>query len=82
MLLYEGGGESIKWFPSLVNDLNYKILDNKPIIFDSNFKKIQLDFTINLYKQITGQKANISLGKEALFTKKIINNILNLQNEK
>ena len=78
-LLYERGGEFINWFP-ISNDgiySGYNLFSQTPIIFDTDFNTMQLEFVNNLWKKINDMDASICTGDDALKTMKLLNKILN-----
>jgi predicted dehydrogenase len=80
-LLYERGGEFVKWFP-VSNDgiyTGYKILSQVPVNLESDFATIQLEFVNNLWKKINGMDASICSGEDALHTMVLLYKILNLK---
>jgi predicted dehydrogenase len=78
-LLYEQGGETVKWFPIESNGgfSNYKRLSPKCLNFDSDFNLMQFNFVDNFWNEINGNDAVLCSGEEALDTILIINKILN-----
>jgi predicted dehydrogenase len=78
-LLYERGGEFINWFPISNNGIysGYNIFTKTPIVFDTDFSSMQLEFVNNLWKKINDMDASICTGDDALKTMKLLNKILN-----
>ena len=78
-LIYERGGEFVKWFP-ISNDgiySGYSILSNIPIDLESDFSTMQFQFVDNLWKNMNGIESSICSGDDAIQTMRTLNKILN-----
>jgi predicted dehydrogenase len=78
-LLYERGGEFVKWYPVSNDGIynGYEVLSKVPVNLDSDFATMQLEFVNNLWKKINGFEASICTGEDALNTMILLNKILN-----
>tara|TARA_Y100001970_G_scaffold77700_1_gene98872 strand:- start:96471 stop:97457 length:987 start_codon:yes stop_codon:yes gene_type:complete len=84
-LIYENGGENVKWYPidkKKVTYSNYKSLSKKFQILESDYYQSQFSFVNNLWRFIHGKKSMISLGSDAILTAKIIEDLKKQNNEK
>lgn len=77
-LLYERGGEFVRWFP-ISNDgiyPGYNMYSDIAFNLESDFPTMQLQFVNNLWEKINGREALICSGGEAIQTMILLNKIL------
>jgi predicted dehydrogenase len=78
-LLYEQGGETVKWFriESSGGFSNYKRISPNPVNFDSDFNLMQFTLVDNFWNEINSNNGVLCSGEDAYNTLLTINKILN-----